>query len=266
MEGDFSILSTAAAAQRLRSSAGSTNGCGGNDSCLSPFSSSTGRTSFASANNINPSPPSNEVDQRSNRAEAQTDGYDPAASIPTPQEIESMLAKEMSEMNLDEREKINEEIHCLPDEFDESDPQVVQEHLESLERELKRNKDKPSYRLAVLMNESYVTNPEFRLQFLRADRFNASAAAKRMARFFEKKLEIFGQDRLVRDITQEDLSEEDLDVLRCGRYTVLPKPDRAGRPVLFLRQRIFPSQASIESMVRTLYDEASLKPPPRRST
>ena len=65
--------------------------------------------------------------------------------------------------------------------------------------------------------------------FLRADRFDAASAAKRMANYFTSKWEVFGPDKLVTKLTLQDLSEEDI---RAMEYSyVLPEKDKAGRPI-----------------------------------
>ena len=70
------------------------------------------------------------------------------------------------------------------------------------------------------------------MKFLRAERYDAVEAAKRMIRFFELKKEIFGVEKLVRDITLQDLSDDDMDTLKCGCVQLCPRTDMAGRPIL----------------------------------
>jgi hypothetical protein len=45
-------------------------------------------------------------------------------------------------------------------------------------------------------------------------------------------LEMFGKDKLVQDITLDDLDQEDLAVLNNGHLQVLPKRDQTGRLIL----------------------------------
>jgi hypothetical protein len=92
-----------------------------------------------------------------------------------------------------------------------------------------------AYRLALNKNPSYVRNPEFRLMFLRATEGDTKKAAKRLTRHFKTKLRLFGEDKLVRDIVLDDLSEDDMEALKSGGFQVLKKPDAAGRSVLFGR-------------------------------
>jgi hypothetical protein len=58
------------------------------------------------------------------------------------------------------------------------------------------------------MNSKYVENRLFRLAFLRADSFDARKAGLRIVRFFQLQLDLFGEDKLVMDIVQDDLDHE----------------------------------------------------------
>ena len=69
--------------------------------------------------------------------------------------------------------------------------------------------------------------------FLRADHFNAQQAAERMAKYFTNKLSLFGEDKLVKKITLDDLNEQDKKVLFSDGNIVLPHKDRAGRPIWY---------------------------------
>lgn len=73
---------------------------------------------------------------------------------------------------------------------------------------------------------------DFRIMFLRGNRYNPEKAAKQMVAFFDSKLMLFGKDLLAKHITLNDLDEDDREGLRHG--CVLPGPtlDRAGRQLL----------------------------------
>ena len=44
----------------------------------------------------------------------------------------------------------------------------------------------------------------------------------------------FGQDRLTKDITLDDLDEEDIDLLRSGLFHIQNEKDRSGRFIVYL--------------------------------
>jgi hypothetical protein len=62
-----------------------------------------------------------------------------------------------------------------------------------------------------------------RLMFLRAESYDSYTAASRMARFFDDKYELFGADKLTKDIALHDLDPDDLITFESGCFQVLPK-------------------------------------------
>ena len=74
--------------------------------------------------------------------------------------------------------------------------------------------------------------------FLRAESFDPYNAASRMVRFFDEKYELFGADKLTKDITQDDLDPDDIAALERGVYQELPEKDCAGRKVFFFMPKL----------------------------
>jgi hypothetical protein len=70
------------------------------------------------------------------------------------------------------------------------------------------------------------------MMFLRCDEFRVKNAAKRMMKHFDMKIELFGVDKLGRDITLNDFDPFDIECLNAGFFQVLPTRDRAGRAIL----------------------------------
>ena len=154
------------------------------------------------------------------------------SKAPTAKEEVELLAKELNEMSIQEREQMYEEIHGVDEEFPET-PESVAKSLAELDIELNQIKKKPAYDLALHLAEDYVTSRKFRLMFLRADRFQTKNAARRIISYFEYKLDLFGSDKLVRPITLDDLSADDLASLRSGAMQILRYRDKSGRAVVF---------------------------------
>jgi hypothetical protein len=69
--------------------------------------------------------------------------------------------------------------------------------------------------------------------FLRSVSFDLIHGAQRIVKYFEQKLELFGMDKLVKSMTYNDLSEDDLEVLLSRCMQILPVPDSSGRKVVF---------------------------------
>jgi hypothetical protein len=77
-----------------------------------------------------------------------------------------------------------------------------------------------------------VEQREFRLSFLRAERYDIEKAAIRFIDYFEEKRRLFGVDNLTTKIKLKDLDSETKDCLESGQIQLLPGRDRAGRAVI----------------------------------
>ena len=160
----------------------------------------------------------------------------PLPNEPNPDLLDSFLAEGLTKISILDREKVYHDIHGIPpppaanDDIEET-PERLEQKLAQLETELSRIRNKEAYNAAKNMDQDYVENRDFRLLFLRADRFNAKKAALRMARHFQAKSDLFGRDKIARDIVQSDLEKEDLECLYAGYEQFLPARDCAGRVV-----------------------------------
>jgi hypothetical protein len=167
-----------------------------------------------------------------------------------PDETDAFLAKEMNQLSLAEREQVLEEIHGIPQALQE-DPELVEEQLKIMEAELSSIKDKKAYDRALFLSPRYVKNRKFRLLFLRSERMDGKKAATKMVNHFQFKLELFGIEKLVKDIEFEDLSEDDKDTLMDGHFRFLPEKDSGGRAVLF--------SSSLHIRFKTVENEVSIQ-------
>jgi hypothetical protein len=153
-----------------------------------------------------------------------------------PSEIDKKLAQELNDLSLEERTKVMEEVHgvaTIPDE----DPVMIHQKLIELETELTwiGKRQKVAYERALFLSPIRVRDRAFRMAFLRAEEFDASKAAKRLVKYFEYKLELFGSQRLVEPITLEDLDPDDMEALLTGSFQVQSDwKDQSGRTVAFL--------------------------------
>lgn len=78
-----------------------------------------------------------------------------------------------------------------------------------------------------------------KLKFLRAFNFDIPSTADHMLRCFTLKEELFGRDKLSRDICLSDLNEDDMASLETEPLYLLPRKDHAGRAVFFTRSSAF---------------------------
>ena len=173
----------------------------------------------------------------------------PPRECPTPAEASSMLAREMNQLSVKEREKALEDIHGIPRLVDEP-KERIEACLALLQKELTRISSKAAYDLASFMSKEYTSSNKIRLMFLRAESYDPYKAASRMVRFFDQKYQLFGADKLTKDITLDDLDPDDIAVLERGVYQVLPEKDCAGRKVICF----FP-KFNVNSMIKNLVSD-----------
>jgi len=102
----------------------------------------------------------------------------------------------------------------------------------------KKNPDYAAYKLAREQNPKYIDNYLFRIDFLRAEHYNARKAALRILRYLTEKLELFGRDKLTRIIYWNDLGDEVVAYFRRGALQLLPESDLHGRRVLFIQSAL----------------------------
>jgi hypothetical protein len=147
------------------------------------------------------------------------------------EEPDALLAKELNRLSMQEREKVLYDVHGVAEVMPEGS-EFVSTRLIQLELEIAKITEKAAYNQALMQDPNFVKNRNFRIRFLRAERFVAAEAAVRMVRHFQYKMELFGAGKLVKDIKIEDLDSEDIKVLESGFIQLLPVRDRAGRAVM----------------------------------
>lgn len=160
-----------------------------------------------------------------------------------PRKVREMLAKEMMQLDVGDRNQINEEIHGVRCLAIEEDLEIVKRKLRELDEEL--SKIPPSKKRAFVLATSvassaysriYVNTHEFRIKFLRAEFFDAKKAAYRMVNYLDLLAFRFpfdnGLEVLQRPIVSEDFNDEEQNIIRKGNLQFLPFRDRSGRRVL----------------------------------
>jgi hypothetical protein len=176
---------------------------------------------------------------------------------PNGNETDALISEALEQMTIAERERTYFEMHGVADAIEET-PELVAEKLKELQQELFRlklrsNLPSKAFKLAELQNPNFVYNQVYGRRFLRGSEFKAEKAATNMIRFYDLKLQLFGERKLCKEITLDDLNEEDIDVLKKGYFQKLPERDRAGRPVcvaILANQKY----TSAECAVRVLFD------------
>ena len=174
--------------------------------------------------------------------------------------VDPSLAQELNELSVQEREAVFDEVHGVAKPLEET-LELIQESFLNLKRELARipKKSRKAYDRAVFLKPSLECDDKFKLMFLRAERFDASAAAWRMVGYFNSKLELFGEEKLVKKLNMDDLSETDKAAGHSGSFHIFPQRDQAGRGVFMLifkntDLQNFVAHVSVVTTVRTTKD------------
>lgn len=165
---------------------------------------------------------------------------------------DSLLATALNKLTFHERESINEEIHGINIDRKyieksgavEESPELLSRSLDEMQAELDRlcSAEGGTGGLAYAFQRSqdlygstpegtYFNTSDFRLMFIRCDRFDCKKAAIRLCRFAELFLEIFGEFALQRPVRFSDLEENEGAILKNGFSCPFPKRDRAGRRI-----------------------------------
>ena len=117
------------------------------------------------------------------------------------------------------------------------DPAFLEDCLEQLQKKLGtyHGKIKEPYRNACLLAPNKYglkQNKQFNIRFLQSAEYDPKVAAEKLIQNFYFKEMLFGKEKLTKDITYDDLNEEDRIALRKGHTMFLPGRDMAGRYVV----------------------------------
>ena len=153
--------------------------------------------------------------------------------------------REFGKLAPKDQEKVMKDVYGIQEETDPessdeeiNDPGYIEAALQQMDDELHMYVGKK--RGIDLAKNEYPTlyeDREFRLKFLHTDNYNPKSAARRMMRHLEKKLDLFGSEKLNKRITLEDLNEDDMECLMSGGVQPIAGTDRGGRKVFYSRQR-----------------------------
>lgn len=139
----------------------------------------------------------------------------------------------------------------------EESPEMIQQAFRSLMEQMEKISDsqKAAWNLAMNAYPQYTLDPGFLIGFLRAERFDAALAAQRLVLHFQVKQELFGNERLGREILLEDIrqEEDDWDCMQRGFLQILCKRDFSGRQVVFFYKAITGCYRKRENILRVAW-------------
>jgi hypothetical protein len=165
--------------------------------------------------------------------------------IEEPADMDKVLAQEVHNLSLQERNRVFEEIHGVAEPFQE-EPAFVAQCLSEFALHLSTIRNKKAYDFAFQQSPEYVNDRSLCLIFLRSNDFDIHKAAQKLAAYFDFKMEIFGREKLAQNITLDDLDENDLMYLRSGAIQILPATDRAGRPIMLIQHEMVISALAVD--------------------
>mmetsp|Transcript_5911 Transcript_5911/g.16044 ORF Transcript_5911/g.16044 Transcript_5911/m.16044 type:complete len:546 (-) Transcript_5911:685-2322(-) len=170
---------------------------------------------------------------------------------------EQLLAREMQDLSLDERETIYEEIHGVANDLKET-PQMRKSKLAEFDAHLRqrsKKKQAEAHRQARFLAPRYVQDPNFRLMFLRCEMMDVSKAVEKYIQHFELKRKLFGVDKLGRSLDWTDLSADDRKALSNGGAQIFASVrDRMDRLIYFETYKFYHyANGAITSQVRAIW-------------
>ena len=125
---------------------------------------------------------------------------------PTEQDVDVILANDMNQLSVTEREDILSDVHCVGNDNEkvglqiEGNPMLMKGLLQQMEEELQIIGKYTAYEMALEQSPQYVRDHQFCVLFLRSEFYVPSKAANRMVRFLEEKLILFGKEKLTKNI------------------------------------------------------------------
>jgi hypothetical protein len=159
-------------------------------------------------------------------------------------EIDILLSKELKSLSIQQRTKVQEEVHGVVSLCPEENPAMIAAALKSMQQYLDTIHDKHVY--DQLSPDSYLHTKEWRLKFLRCELYDCKMAAERLVRFTEYMQQEYDLEVLERPLRLSDLEtkcgargKEVMNSFKSGHTQLLPFRDRSGRRVMasLLRRR-----------------------------
>ena len=196
------------------------------------------------------------TEQEAEEEEEDLGSADGLSSSDSPQEnVMEVLAKEITNLSLTEREQVFQEIHGVR-ELPKETPEYVQERHRAMQTALGAisSSKRKAYNLALEIDSSYVQDVDLRTRFLRCEMWDAEKAATRYVKHFQQKMDLFGKELLCKTIRQKHLSPDARQAVMEGS-SQMPARDSRGRLVtmVFSNLNSNPSRPTKANLERIFY-------------
>ncbi|CAJ1937688.1 unnamed protein product [Cylindrotheca closterium] len=163
---------------------------------------------------------------------------------------QELVSSDLNALTAQERSEALEDIHCVGGEIQETE-EMMDQLLAQFDR-LVQQEQTPIYAQIARQNQFYVEDPSFRLRFLRCNSYNVQPSVRQMMAFLEHKVVYFGEDKATRDITLNDLTTEENDLLLSGVFHIQKDGDRSGRLVVHIMTHMLESWR-VETLIRAAH-------------
>ena len=122
--------------------------------------------------------------------------------------VSQLLRKEMGRLSLQEQYSINQDVNGLNVLAAAEPPELSSAGLEALDKQLRQmGSEYPCYRSAESSGSKMINERQFRLKFVRADRFDPIKSANRIENYLKILIQHFGDEHLKRPIKVDDLDK-----------------------------------------------------------
>jgi len=153
---------------------------------------------------------------------------------------ETRIAQALFKLSSKDRNAIEEEVHGVSCMAPEETPELLHQSLYEFHSELAKIPHKIAYNRAqeLLAGDppgrppSYIHTSGYKLRFLRCELFDAAKAATRYVKYLDMIFELYGETALQRPIRLKDMDRDEMNLVKEGRYQLLPVRDRSGRRIL----------------------------------
>lgn len=79
-----------------------------------------------------------------------------------------------------------------------------------------------------------LTDDDHKLMFLRCEVFNTNLAAKRMGKYWKKRVSLLGPEKAYLPLRLSNFDDEDIETMKLGFARLLPLQDPVGRAIMFI--------------------------------
>lgn len=148
---------------------------------------------------------------------------------PSRETLDAMIAAATAQLTVEQTLSAQEDLYGVVRKVPEKEqPGRIPALLQILRARLGAVKIKrgTAFEVAEKLDRSYADRNDFLLKFLRASKYEPEQAAQQIINFFDMKLELFGREKLVKDITLDDLNDDDQSCLNNGNDQVLHTASR----------------------------------------